>query len=203
MVFTIGLILAGALSTQDAARAADDLQVYSAVVAATIRPVITRRPGSVEGSEVVALLVSDRTVAACEEPRPRETPCLRPEQLRALSPAAPGEPIFGTLLTAAARTAVSNSFIQSNTQSRALPIWKAAGIVLIDPARLREESARLSTPGAPGFAAFSTPAYTNDGQAVVYASYFCGNVCGYGWFVLLKRDNGKWQVQTTHMLWIS
>jgi hypothetical protein len=176
MVFTIGLILAGALSTQEASRAADDAQVYSAVLAATIRPVLAPRPGSVTGGGVVPVLIADRTVAVCEAPRDREMPCLRPQEMRALSAGGPGEPIFATLLNPAARTAITTSLIERNSQSHPLLFWKSPDIVMLDSARLREESNRLSSPGAPGFAGFSAPAYSNDGHAVVYASYLCGNV---------------------------
>jgi hypothetical protein len=74
---------------------------------------------------------------------------------------------------------------------------------LLDTARLREESQRLSSPDALGFAGFSHPAYLPGGRAVVYAFYLCGNVCGYGWFVLLQRRDSGWGIEATHPLWVS
>ena len=55
-----------------------------------------------------------------------------------------------------------------------------------------------------GISSFSLPAYSSDGHAVVYASYVCGGLCGYGWLFLLRQEQGgSWQVVGTEMLWIS
>ena len=96
-----------------------------------------------------------------------------------------------------------DSFTARNNRSLALPSWTRPDVLLLDPGRLAEESHRLSSPGAPGFGGFSAPGYSGGGQAVVYAFYLCGNVCGYGWFVLLNRGESGWQVQATHPLWVS
>jgi hypothetical protein len=74
---------------------------------------------------------------------------------------------------------------------------------LLNDLGLREQSAALWSSGARGFAGFSLPAYSAGGQAVVYAFYLCGNVCGYGWFVLLRHGAAGWEIQAADMLWVS
>jgi hypothetical protein len=41
------------------------------------------------------------------------------------------------------------------------------------------------------------------GWALVYASYGCGNLCGYSWLFVLKKSDDKWQVQSSVVTSIS
>jgi hypothetical protein len=50
---------------------------------------------------------------------------------------------------------------------------------------------------------FSVPAYSEDGYALVFTSYTCGSLCGYGWFVLLREIDAQWRVVDNHLDWIS
>jgi len=40
-------------------------------------------------------------------------------------------------------------------------------------------------------------------QALVYFVHWCGTLCGTGHYILLKRDEKGWQVETIGMIWIS
>jgi hypothetical protein len=151
------------------------------------------------------VFVANRTVALCDAARAPQMPCIRPEEIETLGGTASvaDRRAFGSLLDDAPRTALPGSFTKRNEESGELPTWDRPDVVLLDAAGLRRESQRLSSPGASGFAGFSHPAYLPGGQAVVYVFYLCGNVCGYGWFVLLQRGEKGWQVQATHPLWVS
>jgi hypothetical protein len=175
----------------------DDVALYSAVIEQTIRP--TTRAGAAQ-----AVRVAGQTVAACTAPRDKTVPCISAEELQALAAVNIGKPsIFGTLIGESTRATLADSFAKENAESHDLPQWRQANIVVLDTAALHDESAKLSSPGATGFAGFSRPAYSQDGKAVVYAFYVCGNMCGYGWFVLLNRTDRGWRVQAAHPLWVS
>jgi hypothetical protein len=191
----LAIATAGLVPNQEAAQAAEDLQVHTAVLTLTIRPEVARLRGAGGTDEVPTVFLANRTVALCGAPRAREMPCIRPEEVGALS-------AFDRFLAAAAGTAIRESFTERNSQSRPLPPWGRPDVVMLDAAGLRRESERLSSPGASGFAGFSAPAYAGT-HAVVYAFYLCGNICGYGWLVLLNRSDSGWQVQATHLLWAS
>jgi hypothetical protein len=40
-------------------------------------------------------------------------------------------------------------------------------------------------------------------QAFLYAGRTCGGLCGGGEYVLLRKVNGKWEIQKEHDLWVS
>jgi hypothetical protein len=40
-------------------------------------------------------------------------------------------------------------------------------------------------------------------QAIVYATYTCGSMCGSGHYVLLQRTGRRWRIVSTTMAWIS
>ena len=56
---------------------------------------------------------------------------------------------------------------------------------------------------AGGFSRLSLPGYSTDGYALMYGSYYCGNLCGYGWLFVLKKSDGKWQMQSSVVTMIS
>lgn len=49
----------------------------------------------------------------------------------------------------------------------------------------------------------STPAYSGDGHALVFAKLACGALCGYDWFILLREDGLTWRVVATDRVAIS
>jgi len=197
-VALLGLVVSVPGSGQGPAPVADDVQVYSAVVDATLRPKFRQRGyGSV-------VLLAGQTVPLCGAPKPQEIPCIRPDEMgRLRATSASSLQLFADGLVGTARTAITESFAARNSRSLTLPSLVRSDVLLLEPVRLAEESQRLSSPGASGLGGFSAPGYSRDGQAVVYAFYLCGNMCGYACFVLLDRGESGWRVQSTHLLWVS
>jgi hypothetical protein len=68
---------------------------------------------------------------------------------------------------------------------------------------LRDEQARMQAGQRISYAAFSAPAYSSDGRALVYATYYCGPACGYGWIFLMEKSDERWRVRGVNLLWIS
>ena len=59
-------------------------------------------------------------------------------------------------------------------------------------------------PKAYGFASFSNIGFNDRyDQAFLYAARSCGGLCGSGGYVLLKKINGKWEIQSEAGMWIS
>lgn len=53
-----------------------------------------------------------------------------------------------------------------------------------------------------GYLKFGRPLIIEDKAYVEYAQ-FCHSLCGYGYFAVLGKENGKWVVKETIFLWIS
>ena len=92
------------------------------------------------------------------------------------------------------------SFLERNRKSRRLVTDQIDGLILVAPEDLSREFADKR---ASGVVRFSAPGYSDDGHALLYGSYFCGALCGYGWLFLLERTGESWRVVATEMLWIS
>ena len=59
-------------------------------------------------------------------------------------------------------------------------------------------------PNASGLLFFSEVGFNNrHDQAFVYAGRTCGGLCGSGEYVLLRKVNGKWEIQKEQGLWVS
>lgn len=54
-----------------------------------------------------------------------------------------------------------------------------------------------------GFSSLSLPGYSSDGCALMYGSYTCGNLCGYGWLFVLQKIEGQWRVESATVTVIS
>lgn len=182
-----------------------DAAIYQTIVAHTIRPEMEKVSA---GSRLPArppLLIFDHTLATCDSTiaQQREVGCIDDLVFDALE----GGPrirelVFADLLGASARTALVKDLRQRNLQ----PAWfPPASVFNAITFRAEELSATLARHKGRtiGYAAFSVPAYSGDGQALVYATYFCGSLCGKGWLLLLHQVDGAWTVQSARMLWIS
>lgn len=183
-----------------------DLGVYTATLEQTIRPRAVSERGARARTDPFP--VADRTVANCGPANePRYLNCVPQGRLRSrFMLDAPTEPqVFGDLLLRADRALLAASFDGALEHSEALPRWDSSRVRLLDEAGLREQSEALrsSSPGAVGYASFSRPAYSPSGQAVLFATYTCGGLCGYGWLILLRQGPGGWEVQAAHVLWMS
>jgi hypothetical protein len=58
----------------------------------------------------------------------------------------------------------------------------------------RAEVTRREFARTRGFASFALPAFASNGQAVVYAQYICGGLCGTMWYFLLEKSSKGWRV---------
>jgi hypothetical protein len=59
-------------------------------------------------------------------------------------------------------------------------------------------------PGASGVISFSRVGFDSGmDEAMVYASFVCGGLCGEGWHYTLKKRRGKWEVTSRQMIWVS
>ena len=51
---------------------------------------------------------------------------------------------------------------------------------------------------------FTTPVFSEDRQhAIIYIEYYCGGLCGQGYYMLLKKSDVKWTPIGIHLLWVS
>jgi hypothetical protein len=59
-------------------------------------------------------------------------------------------------------------------------------------------------PGSSGIIGFSDVGFNLEmNQAFVSTSRGCGGICGAGYFVVLKKEQGVWKVQSKEMTWVS
>ena len=54
-----------------------------------------------------------------------------------------------------------------------------------------------------GFLEFARPAINGNNEAILEYSRNCGNLCGYGYIVILKKEGGTWVVKHRIGAWIS
>jgi hypothetical protein len=107
-------------------------------------------------------------------------------------------------LTNGPAASVVASLEMRNTESHPLPLSAYPGIVLVDlrtdpPANALDRYYRRKI----GSSSLSLPGYSTDGHALVYGSYSCGNVCGYGWLFILAKVRGQWQQKSATVTVIS
>ena len=51
---------------------------------------------------------------------------------------------------------------------------------------------------------FSAPVFSEDARfAIVYVEYFCGGLCGEGYYMLVKKNEKGWSLMGIHSIWIS
>jgi hypothetical protein len=198
---------------------ADDIAIYKAVIEHTIRPEVIRFDKGA-GIEKPTILVVDRTLAICRpgERWPIPHGCLSLGNIQFFEkPFRNGTMIFDGLVTDSVRGELAKSLLSRNDQNYPFPSLGIADFFLAAPEKI--DATLKSIPGvSKGFASFSRPAYfdarsqgyvlgnrklSDQSQALIYATYFCGGACGYGWFFLLERRGGDWHVQSRYMLWIA
>jgi hypothetical protein len=83
-----------------------------------------------------------------------------------------------------------------------IPDSAISNVTLVSPAEIGAKYDEQTGRGAL-HATLSMPGISTDGRAIVYVSYWCGNLCGYGWFVLLAKGGENWRVVSRELLWIS
>jgi len=81
-----------------------------------------------------------------------------------------------------------------NAGAHTLPLSDVPGIAVVG-----QSAGYARSPDGPtrwGTAKLSLPGYSDDGYALVYGSYACGSLCGYGWLFVLKKVDGHWRVES-------
>jgi hypothetical protein len=176
-----------------------DGAVLQTVLDDMIRPEASRL-----GHVPVSVIAYDRTVPICSIKLPEyRFGCIRTWNLQTLGNPAlrPGVLMFEGLVTPTQRAQLVGAFWKRNEASHPLPVGAINGATMVAPGDRESEPTGFDF--ARGIVSFSAPAYGGGGLALVYADYRCGQLCGYGWFVLLERQTGVWHIKGHRGLWVS
>ena len=185
MIVQAATLLLASVSAQD--RTADDIAVFKAVLDQKVRPEAEQFAPKDRPPGVLPLIVSDRTLSRCG-PEGAAIPafgCILRDTEQALD--------FGRAITPAVREEFRQALVTRNTVSVAFPIASVGEVIPISPEK-RAEVLKATERRTRGFASFALPAYASNGQAVVFARYTCGGLCGIGWYFLLDRSPAGWRV---------
>ncbi len=178
-----------ALATQRPATVdvnADDLAVLHAVLEGFLLPDVDREdrrrmpaPGR--------LLLVEQTIRFCAEGNTID--CASPARLPSDERAA---------------------LVQRNRAVAKVPPISQARVTFISEGESREltrsgnlDAARLAYSDTVGIIQVTLPAYPRAGRAIVYATRYCGNLCGSGWLVRVVRRAAEWKVERAVLLWMS
>jgi hypothetical protein len=183
-----------------------DTAVYRAVLSNTIRPEINRLSAEAGLRTPAPVIAFNQTVSICDPqaPRPRRMGCLNENIVQPFERESSSRrpPLFAGLLTRDRRHDLARELRARNARAASFSGVNLDGLIVVEPEALAESIAREST-RTRGFAAFSVPAFSNDGYALVYGSVACDGQCGKGWLFLLRERGDEWQVIKAEMMWIS
>lgn len=177
-----------------------DGAVYQAVLEHTLRPQ-AKKYGIARGVAASApLLIAAETDTFCTASRPAPVGCVRESTVPVFEGSHPRANTlpFARLIDQRTRERLAHAFRSRNAASAPLTGESLQGAKLVPPAELRA----LNMRDVAGFSTFSVPAYAGR-HALVYTSFTCGGLCGYGWLVLLERHDDGWRVLGNHVMWIS
>jgi hypothetical protein len=184
----------------------DDLSVYKAVLASKIQPEVDRFSAGAGIRTPAPILAFDRTLMVCRPAadHPKQMGCMRDDEIQSFETKLPRmqRVTFEGLLSAASREELAKAFRERNREPQSFPGTKLEGVIVTSPEGL-DEAMKRESGRTRGFSSFSVPAYSTDGHALVYGSYVCGGLCGYGWLFLMERQGEAWRVVSVDMLWIS
>jgi len=178
-----------------------DASVFQAVLDNMIRP----EAGRIGPAPPAVVLALDRTVSVCSPVTPvvNHLGCIRNWEVQAFAGTVfpPRAPLFEDVLTPIQRAQLTGAFWRRNQRSHLLPVGALNNATIVAPAEIERRKQRSDA--ATGVVSFSVPAHGGDGQALVYATYRCGQLCGYGWFVLLEGRQNLWHVVSHRGMWVS
>jgi hypothetical protein len=167
---------------------ADDVAVFKAVIDQKIRPEAERFAPKDRPPGVLPLIVFDRTLAVCGPERsviPAATGCLMQIEIPLLD--------FGIAMGSATRRELQQAITARNAKSVPFPSSRLESIIPMAPEK-RAEVERREFARTRGMVSFALPAFASNGQAVVYARYHCGGLCGTNWYFLLEKSSNGWRV---------
>jgi hypothetical protein len=182
--------------------AGDDVLIYEATITHTIWQRHDLLGAGSPSSTDRLLRVADNTLALCSLQLIREF-CFRLEDIeRGFKRGVAQDRVpFERIVTPDTLAELMSQFASRNAERRVMPM--IAGTSLIALEELLDEQARMEVGQRISYAAFSAPAYSSDGRALVYATYYCGALCGYGWIFLMEKSDARWRVRGVNLLWIS
>ncbi len=170
----------------------DDGLVLAAVLEHTILPTHRRTKS---GAGVPLTLVSP-TIPMCTQPPAGQTRCRITDQWRRfLEPDAAGKRP-GLVADDRTRRELIESLEARNTESHPLPVIKHPDVEWFDRDKNSSSDALEKRRNA-GLSFLSLPGYSTDRHALVYGSYSCGSLCGYGWLFVLEHVSGQWRVTSS------
>lgn len=177
----------------------DDVGVYRAVINHTLVSEFRRYSNGTGASADVRM--SNRTIAACGSVVDRELGCVGGRQMGEFFTPRSADRLAE--LSLEERTELIASFNRRNGSSVTVPGNISSSATLLSSADLADLTKEIIAGRRGNFAAFSLPAYSANRHALVYVTYACGNLCGYGWVFLLKNTGTDWTVVSRRELWIS
>jgi hypothetical protein len=167
-----------------------DAAVYGSILEHTIRPQAIKELTVVEPDFLPNVVVSDSTIAVCESNPNSRVGCIGEWPLTRLKELLGGN------------DDLVNRFRALNAARHSIAGLEIEGAIFAS-AELPRETRVHQSERTNGSAIFSKPLYTSSGHAIVYASYYCGNLCGYGWLFLLAIYPDGWRVVSVEGVWIS
>lgn len=187
--------------------------MYAAVLSSTLAQTIAKMRDTRAGRNDT-LLTFTQTVPLCwvGEPSDRALGCLQATYLQSVDAAFvldeyPGQVLprqqplrFDGQLRPGNRAELTQSFRVRNGESQSFAGHDLEGLLTVSASEFQQKREAMPTSGV---LRFSAPGYSTDGYSLVYASYICGGLCGYGWLFLLKQEEGSWRVVASEGLWIS
>ncbi len=177
----------------------DDGLVLRAVLEHTIVPEHRRTNAGAEPLKVVS-----ETSPLCVEPPAGQSQCRIPEHWRQFLEPNAARSWPGVVSDERIRRDLVASLEARNTKSHPLPLSTFPGIGLLDlrkdpPANPLDRHYRRKM----GASSLSLPGYAGEDHALVYGSYSCGDLCGYGWLFVLEKLQGQWRVKSATVTVIS
>ena len=202
--------LIGAKARQEPPDTIDDAAVYEAVIEHTLRDSFESYAGGRTASPRTTIQMVGRTVSTCESGHDSSLGCgsssfdIEVALNSTLTPNAAGDRIpVDRVPTAVTRAELKTQFRLRNATSHPLTRPRSGDVVVLTDDQFREVQSRMINGERGNYAAFSLPAYSSDGHAVVYVMYVCGNLCGKFWLFLLEKVDSKWRVQGLRLLGIA
>lgn len=183
-----------------ASAAVDDALVLKAVVEHTVLPEVRRASSGTNPAPVV--LIADRSIPLCKNNPGSDKPCRISDHWQRFLMPNPEGTWPGLIDNEQRRRLLVESLEARNAVPQALPAIEHPAVILI-PADRSEEARQQYREQTVGFSSLSLPSYSPDGYALMYGSYTCGNLCGYGWLFVLQKLEGQWRVQSATVTVIS
>jgi hypothetical protein len=192
-------LIAGSLT---GAQQSQDAGVYRAVLEHTVGPQAKKYAAYWKVDPSGPLLIAAQTDSMCAKGPPAGMGCVNGESFQVFEGTHPraNTVAFAGLIDDGTRRKLADAFRTRNAASARLDAEAVPEVKLVPPADLRGFDTRKWS--APGYSRLSLPAYAGR-HALVYASFTCGGLCGYGWLVLLEQHEGRWRVVGRHDMWIS